>query len=293
MVDDLHLGWERARNVDLKGERLIAASLGTDEVGQEQLLIVTGASVRISNADDDLIVDEALDRLRTQYNDDCLVLYPRPASFSTFDKRWVHISPSPSVDYLGKLIDRGSITSPTDSRGSQGRAIPDQGWRMDRLAHLVGLTVIRAAEAEHNLSISAGIALNELGDPPKLAGTGEALVKRLRKAHQESGNQPLVISTGKFNFADLADRYEGASSRRNQLVHSVRPMTSQGDPGPNTHRLARRGASETTPYEVATQDLPEIVALWCVFDDLAHDAQLLFTGLVITHASGPSSSPSP
>lgn len=153
---------------------------------------------------------------------------------------------------------------PFPPRGAGGRAVPDQPWRRSRLANLVGLIVMEAAEAEHQLGWVAELAgrITDAASPRAFGESGTSLAKLLETA----GRSSTVIT-------DLAASYRPLIDSRNQLIHSIRP----GDSFPGqTHRPLRRKGKDPDPndlaYDVRDEQLPALVDLWWPFHDLKHDA---------------------
>jgi hypothetical protein len=66
--------------------------------------------------------------------------------------RWLHRLADAEASYLRDLFVESLLIPPT---GRGGSCIPEQGWNRDQIAQFVGLVVMRAAEAEHCLSLVA------------------------------------------------------------------------------------------------------------------------------------------
>lgn len=245
----------------LSRDGVLTASLGRAEDGSEQLLVVGGqALVRVSASNSGEPEEVHRSDVRS------VELVPaRGLLLRLRGKRWLHVLKDADAAYLRETIIESPLLPPTSATGHY---IPPASWRDDQIARLVGLVVMRAAEAEHNLGLVAAYGRSADDFDSSIFGvTGKSLIKRLTELGETS---PAI--------ADMAERYGVWSKLRNQLVHSVRPMTDAGDLGPMTHKPVMR-LSGNEPYTVEKQDLPELVDLWYAFNWLYHDAFRAFISL--------------
>lgn len=241
------------------------ASLGLDMDGRDQLMIVGGQLVRIlrpNGAEVGIVPRLGIRSVEVVDGLGLRLVLP--------DKCWIHCVSGGHANELRSFLIRMPLSTPA---GRDGGVIPEQNWQFDRLANLVGKVVIRAAEAEHNLNLIAAYGSGPDLDPTIYGRTGMALTKRLERM----GKSSVAI-------ADLAERYGAWAEQRNQLVHSVRPLTD-GRPGPATHRMKIPSKGEAVeavdiPYEVRTQDLPDLVDLWYAFNWLWFDSSHAFLTLI-------------
>lgn len=128
------------------------------------------------------------------------------------------------------------------------------GWRHDQVAHLVGLIVMRAAEAEHMLSLLASVGQKK----------GSSKGNPFGRSGKKLSNHLAQIAASSPAVADILERYNAWSMHRNQLVHSIRPV-GLGMPGSETALPIISKQKDLPPrelYNVQKQDLPELVDLW-------------------------------
>lgn len=265
-VDHITRGWDAAAKLGLLGDAYVSmASLGLGEQGSEQVLVLTGQTVILAptEGDGDLIEVHRM-RIRSVEaipGEGLLLRVP--------GSRWLHRLADVDAAYLRDHLVDLPLIPPTRNGGNY---IPDQGWRHDQIAHLVGLIVMRAAEAEHLLGIVAASAVKPgTFDREVFGKTGNQLAKQLEK-----------IGKSSEAIADIAERYRAWSSRRNQLVHSIRPTMENGRPDSKTMRpaLAKKGQPPETLYTVETQDLPDLVDLWYAFNRLYLDTWHIYVRIM-------------
>ncbi|WP_125614420.1 hypothetical protein [Specibacter cremeus] len=265
-VDHLSEGRRMADRLGLAGRDFVfAASLGLDEHGHGQVLIVGGDRVLLAPVDGS---SGALEFPRAVLRS-VEVDAGRGLLLRAPGQRWMHGLSDTDAAFLQELFIETPLIPP---RGRDGRScIPEQGWHHEQLARLVGMTVMQAAEAEHVLGLVAAYGKKEMVFD--------------RGAFGVSGNQLAdgldLIGKRSRVVADMAERYRAWADRRNQLVHSIRPM-EDGRPGPKTHRpvLLKKSASKQPQYAIETQDLPDIVDMWYAFYSLYHDAWRAFLSLI-------------
>jgi hypothetical protein len=252
--DHVTAGYEALERLGLSRDGIVTASLGHDEHGAEQLLILGGQTlVRMPTNDGADCEEFHRSEIRSVE-----LLPARGLLLRSPGRRWLHVLSDADAVFLHEAIIELPMIPPT---GTGGQAIPRTGWRDNQLAHLVGLVVMRAAEAEHNLSLVAALGGAEGDIDWDIFGrSGQPLIKRLTQIGKTS---PAI--------ADMAQRYRAWSRLRNQLVHSVRPIREEGHAGPIT-RKPIIGGHDDSPYTVETQDLPELVDLWYAFNWLYFDA---------------------
>jgi hypothetical protein len=262
-VDHVAAGFDSIERLGLNREGVVTASAGRDEDGNDQLLIVGGQTlVRVSEG-----AGEEPDEIhRTDMRS--VELVPGSGLLLRFPgRRWLHAVRDADAAHLRETIIESPLLPPT---GSNGQYIPPASWRDDQLARLVGFVVMRAAEAEHGLGLVAAYGEGTDAFDRKMFGvTGGSLSGRLTS-----------LGAGSDAIADLAERYGAWSTLRNQLVHSIRPMTETGELGPTTHKPAMRMPDDAKPYVVAIQDLPELIDLWYAFNWLYHDALRAYLDLI-------------
>lgn len=253
-VDHVAAGFKFMERLHLNKDEIFTASLGHDEDGTEQLLVVGGQTLVKVHANNN---DEAEEVHRSDVRS--VEVVPAHGLLLRFPgERWLHMVKDADAVYLRETIIESPLLPP---RSATGHYIPPKGWQDDQIARLVGFVVMRAAEAEHNLGLVAayGRAVDDF-DRSIFGVTGKPLLDRLTALGETS---PAI--------ADMAERYGAWSKLRNQLVHSVRPTTDAGDLGPITHKPVMR-LPGGEPYTVEKQDLPELVDLWYAFNWLYHDA---------------------
>lgn len=256
--DHIAAGHEVASRLGLLDEEPVPiVSLGQDEHGREQVLVIGGQTIRLAVTDGS---SDPLELHRTTIRS-VSVLPEQGLHLVARKGQWLHQVPDTDANYLRDAIINLDLMPP---RGKGGQCIPEQDWRHEQLANIVGRIVMRAAEAEHNLSLVAAYGRHPGGfDRGAFGQSGKDLIGRLKRIGQSS---PAV--------AELAERYDLWSDLRNQLVHSVRPTEANGRPGPTTNRpiQLKRDTPPEILYAVETQDLPELVDLWYAFNWLYHDA---------------------
>lgn len=259
-VDHIVGGYQAMQRLGQSRDGVFTASLGHDEHGDEQLLVLSGQTlVRMSTKDGGASEEIHRSEIRS------VELAPQGGLlFRSARKRWLHVLSDLDANNFREAFIELPLVPPTSAGGL---AIPDTNWRDDQLAHMVGLVVMRAAEAEHNLGLVAALGGTGAFDRTIFGRTGKPLAERLAALGEAS---PAI--------ADMAERYNAWSPLRNQLVHSVRPMTEGGYAGPMTQKPVM-GLRGNVPYTVEKQDLPELVDLWYAFNWLYFDAMHAFLKL--------------
>lgn len=237
-------------------------SWGSDEERRDQILIVSGQAIRLLRPDGAGIMEIHRTDVRSVEAVPGMGLQLR-----TLGKKWVHRVADADAVFLREFLIEVPLVPPI---GHGGLCVPEQHWSHEQVSLLVGRIVIRAAEAEHNLSLVAASAKEEDFDRAIFGQTGKPLAERLGKI----GEVSLAV-------ADLAERYKEWSQLRNQLVHSIRPNEESGGPGPETNRvkIQKRGSTSDELYTVKIQDLPDLVDMWYAFNWLWHDASRAYVYL--------------
>jgi hypothetical protein len=290
--DSITAGREIAKKLGLfeENQAIRIASLGTDDTGTEQLLLIDNQTLRVSTLEGsellevhrDSIVTIEVENIDPEPNQR-LLLTVRNGVLGMAEE-WAH-----RTDHNGRYLKDTLIKmTPLPPTGSHNQAIPRSDWRYDEIALMVGKIVMRAAEAENTLSI---VAARADGFEPKAFGqTGEQLTKHLKRLGETS---PAI--------KDLAERYEAWTPLRNQLVHSTRPMDRQGRPGMETMKQNRlkQGAIENLSkgdfYTVEKQDQSALVDMYYAYNSLRHDAldayMELIQGVSVENLTVPKSVP--
>lgn len=267
--DSISAGREIAEQLGLfeENQAIRIASLGTDDTGTEQLLLIDNQTLRVSTLEGsellevhrDSIVTIDVENIEPEPNQR-LLLTVRSGVLGRAEE-WAH-----RTDHNGRYLKDHLIQmAPLPPTGSHNQAIPRGDWRYDEIALMVGKIVMRAAEAESTLST---VAFWAGGFEPKAFGqSGEQLTKHLKRLGETS---PAI--------KDLAERYEAWAPLRNQLVHSTRPMDDQGRPGMKTMKQNRlkqgvmKDLSKEDFYTVERQDQSALVDMYYAYDFLRHDA---------------------
>lgn len=254
--DHVSEGYRAAEELGLTGKEFLwSASLGRDRGGEVQVLVLGAQCAWLASRDGGSMTEIHRPDIRSvdAVPGEGLILRAQ-------GRRWVHIVSDVDAVYLREQFIETPILPPT---GSGGQCIPEMHWRHDQMANLVGLVVMRAAEAEHMLSLVACQSQQQSLKSNAFGRSGKQLSQHLGKA---AASSPAI--------ADMLERYEAWSKHRNQLVHSIRPM-ERGQPGPSTALPNINRQKDSPPeeiYRVQKQDLPELVDLWYAFNWLYHDA---------------------
>lgn len=257
-ADHLVAGREIATSLGLPdNEMLLAASLGRNDAGNRQVLVLGGLTVTLVAADN---AAEREELPRSQIRSVDAVAGTGLVLRLGLGRQTVHRLGDREAEQFRDLIIEMPIT-PFNNGG--GHVIPEQDWRRDRIARLVGQVVVRAAEAEHMLGVMASSWSGQL-DFQAFGQSG----KPLSAALDRLGESNRVA-------ADMAERYSAWSDLRNQLVHSVRPNLRDGRPDSKTFRPVRVKQGDPLPehlYLIEDQDERQIVDVWYAFNWLYHDA---------------------
>lgn len=259
------------------------ASQGLGRNGDEQILIIGDQVLRISTLDGTMLLDIHRNNIRSVEVEpgQGLLLITKVGTFETHQE-WLHRVPDHASKYLRDCLIKLTLYPPT---GTDGQAIPETDWRHEQLARLVGQIVMRAAEAEHNLSLlAAQVGLSGKFNYQIFGRTGEPLTEQLKRLGETS---PAL--------ADMAERYEAWSKLRNQLVHSIRPMEPDGRPGTTTKKpnITKKGQDSNGLYTVKEQDLSDLVDMYYAYNWLFHDSSRAYlelaTGTAAENLSMPNS----
>ncbi|NUL44306.1 hypothetical protein F7P69_03735 [Cellulosimicrobium funkei] len=255
--DSLQSGHEFAAKAGLLDESAgpAIAYLGFDEQGERQLLIVDSWTLRTADRAGQPTRELQRNEVRSVELDSDEGLRFRGRGW-----QFKHRVSRHDAEYIRESLIEWPYIPPT---GTEGQAIPESDWRHERLARMVGQVVMRAAEAEHALSLVAVHSGDKAPNHEAFGKSGRQLVQALKKCAATSSA-----------IADMCERYDLWSNLRNQLVHSIRPLPSDGTVGEKTFRpkMGSKGPLPENLYDVRTQDLPELVDLYYAFNWLYHDA---------------------
>lgn len=266
--DHLHDGMAIANALSYARDSYLFASLGKQQDGSSQVLILGRSHIEIVEPTGTVLLDVGLREIRGVHRVEGLGLRVNVTGrdLDGFRKRqWDHrVSDSAASELESAWLN-------CDPSMHDGVQINSRPWREEEYAYYIGRVLTEAALCEVLLS-NLLTHLERLG--LKLARSPRGL--------SGSALADLLDDVGENSsaFRDIGERYRAWYDWRNFSAHGIRENDAEGKPSSRIFKMKRKPDDSGEEFEVRDQDFKDLARLWSGFYSLGHDARRAYIDLL-------------